>query len=286
MHADFRPLWIRSAPSSIFLVQHLHPLFLFFTGLGTSGVLGLCFCSITGSSIPVFARRLSIVFAASILANRIFKELFGTARPSQDVPLLSTPSAERTALGHGFPSGHSQNAATFWLALAFRYRRRGSGSSRGCSSCWSGCRGSTSACICRRTWAAASSWAPSSPGRRGWTGPRGWRPSWDVLTGVVTLVLPSPSGRSRAPAASSPARRRQAGVHAAADGRRPDRDRAGRRRRPGAHRGPALLAAGEALSRPGDLAGAGLSSLSGGVRRGFGLWPRLWQILTPRAQES
>ena len=44
-------------------------------------------------------------------------------------------------------------------------------------------------------------------------------------------------------------RRRQAGVHAAADGRRPDRDRAGRRRRPGARRVPALLAAGEALSR-------------------------------------
>ena len=98
---------------------HLHLLFLFFTGLGTSAVLWPLLLLYSWLVDPVFARRLSIAFAASFLTNRILKEMFNTQRPFQIDQLVSTASAERTATGHGFPSGHSQNAATFYLAFAF-----------------------------------------------------------------------------------------------------------------------------------------------------------------------
>ena len=50
---------------------------------------------------PVFARRLSIAMAASLLDYRILKELFGTARPFETDPQVSCP-AERTASVTGF----------------------------------------------------------------------------------------------------------------------------------------------------------------------------------------
>lgn len=101
----------------------VHPLFLAITFLGTSGVLwGLLFLY-HWLVDPRFGRRLAIVFAASILANRILKHAFGTDRPYVSDSTLATSSAQRTGGGHGFPSGHTMNAATVYFAFAFRYRR-------------------------------------------------------------------------------------------------------------------------------------------------------------------
>src|SRR3954447_1799131 len=103
---------------------HLHPLFLFFTGLGTSAVLWPLLLLYSWLVDPVFARRLAIAPAASLPTNRLLKELCNTERPFQIDQLVSTPSAERTATGHGFPIRHSQNAATFHFGFASRHPRR------------------------------------------------------------------------------------------------------------------------------------------------------------------
>jgi membrane-associated phospholipid phosphatase len=233
---------------------------------------------------PVFARRLSIAFAASFLANRILKEMFNTERPFQLDHLVSTASAERTATGHGFPSGHSQNAATFYLAFAFRHPRR-----------W--------------LWLAASlivlavglsrlylgvhlpedvgggfvlgtifAWAAG-----GWSGPRVWRPSWDVLIGAVTLVLAFAVGAE--PGACG----LLAGCAAARPAFTPPKT-AGGRIGIVAGGGAAMALTGFLLYwLPGKLAPglqnspalAYLLYLTASLV-GFGLWPRIWQILVGR----
>src|SRR5436305_11496827 len=182
---------------------HLHLLFLFFTRLGNSSVLWpplLLYCWLVD---PTFARRLSIAFAASFLTNRILKEMFDTQRPFQIDQLVSTASAERTATGHGFPSGHSQNAATFYLAFAFRYPRRWIWIAAGLivllvglSRLYLGVHlpeGVAGGFVL----GAIFAWAAG-----GWSGLRVWRPSWNVLIGAVTLVLAFPVGAG--PGANGP----------------------------------------------------------------------------------
>lgn len=114
--------------ATVRFIQHLfgsgpHSLFLGITYLGASVVLWTLLVLYHWLVDPHFGRRLAVAFAASILANRILKELFGTSRPFEMDAILSDEGSRRTAGGHGFPSGHSQNAATFWLAFAFRYQR-------------------------------------------------------------------------------------------------------------------------------------------------------------------
>jgi membrane-associated phospholipid phosphatase len=100
----------------------VHPIFLGFTGLGTSAALWAVLFLYSWLADPRFARRLGVVFAASILANHALKLAFGTQRPYELDSTLATDSARRTGGGAGFPSGHSMNAATFYLGLAFYYR--------------------------------------------------------------------------------------------------------------------------------------------------------------------
>jgi membrane-associated phospholipid phosphatase len=186
---------LRGAMGTIHFLQHLFGphlrlLFLGFTGLGTSAVLWPLLLLYSWLIDPVFARRLSIAMAASLLTNRILKEMFGTARPFQTDPQVSSPLAERTALGHGFPSGHSQNSATFYLAYAFHYQRRW---------LWAAAALIVIAVGTSRLYlglhlpedvgggfilGAIFAWAAG-----GWSGPRSWRRSWEPLIGAVTLVL-------------------------------------------------------------------------------------------------
>ncbi|HKV12122.1 MAG TPA: phosphatase PAP2 family protein [Thermoanaerobaculia bacterium] len=107
-------------------MQHLfgprgHTPFFIITFLGASAVLWALLALYYWWIDPRFARRLGVVFAVSILANHLLKALVGSPRPYDLDVALSTESARRTGGGHGFPSGHTQNAATFWLAFAFRY---------------------------------------------------------------------------------------------------------------------------------------------------------------------
>ena len=107
-------------------LQHLfgprgHTPFFIITFLGASAVLWALLALYYWWIDPRFARRLGVVFAVSILANHLLKALVGSPRPYDLDVALSTESARRTGGGHGFPSGHTQNAATFWLAFAFRY---------------------------------------------------------------------------------------------------------------------------------------------------------------------
>jgi membrane-associated phospholipid phosphatase len=104
--------------------QGVHPLFLGITALGTSVALWSLLALYHWLIDPRFGRRLAVVFAASIIANHMLKEAFGTDRPYQIDPTLSTDTGRRTGEGHGFPSGHSMNISTFWFAMAFHYRKR------------------------------------------------------------------------------------------------------------------------------------------------------------------
>jgi membrane-associated phospholipid phosphatase len=264
---------------------HLHPLFLFFTGLGTSAVLWPLLLLYYWLVDPVFARRLSIAFAASLLANRILKEMFNTERPFQIDQLVSTPAAERTATGHGFPSGHSQNAATFYFAFAFRYPRRWIWITAGVivllvglSRLYLGVHmpqdvGGGFILGAIFAWAAG-----------GWSGLRVWRPSWNVLIGALTLVLAFAVGAE--PGACG----LLAGCVAANPGFTP----------PGTAKGRIGMVLGGAAAMglvalllywlPGKLspdiqnspALAYLLYLAASLM-GFGLWPRVWQLLSGAA---
>jgi membrane-associated phospholipid phosphatase len=261
---------------------HLRPLFYFFTGLGTSAVLWPLLLLYYWLIDPVFARRLSIAFAASFLANRILKEAFNTERPFQTDQLVSTLAAEKTATGHGFPSGHSQNAATFYLAFAFRYPRRWIWIAAGLTVLLVGLSrlylgvhlpedvGGGFILGALFAWAAG-----------GWAGLRVWRPSWNVLVGAVTLVLAFAVGAE--PGAC--------GLLAGCVAANPDFT-------------PPDTAKGRIGMALGGAAAIGLvglllywlpARLSPGIQDspalayllyltaslvGFGLWPRIWMILT------
>lgn len=102
-----------------------HSLFLAITFLGASVTLWALLVLYHWLVNPRFAHRLGIVLALSIITHQILKGVFGTSRPYDLDAALSTEFAQRTGGGHGFPSGHTQNAATFWPAFAFRYNRFG-----------------------------------------------------------------------------------------------------------------------------------------------------------------
>jgi hypothetical protein len=98
-----------------------HSAFFAITWLGASAVLWSLLALYYWLVDPRFALRLGVVFAFSIVANQLLKAVVGSPRPYDLDEALSSESARRTGGGHGFPSGHTQNAATFWLAFAFRY---------------------------------------------------------------------------------------------------------------------------------------------------------------------
>src|SRR5436305_10458331 len=264
---------------------HLHPLFLFFTGLGTSAVLWPLLLLYYWLVDPVFGRRLSIALAASLLTNRILKELFDTERPFQIDQLVSTPSAERTATGHGFPSGHSQNAATFYLAFAFRHPRRWRWIAAGLIVLLVGLSRLYLGVHLPEDVAggfvlgAIFAWAAG-----GWSGLRVWRPSWNVLIGAVTLVLAFPVGAG--PGACG----LLAGCVAANPGFTPPSTVGGWI--------GMVLGAAAAMATTGLLPYWLPGQLSPGTQHspalayllylaaslmGFGLWPRIWQIVTHAA---
>jgi membrane-associated phospholipid phosphatase len=267
---------------------HLRPLFLFFTGLGTSAVLWPLLLLYSWLVDPVFARRLSIAFAASFLANRILKEMFNTERPFQVDQLVSTPAAERTATGQGFPSGHSQNAATFYLAFAFRYPRRWLWIAAalivllvGLSRLYLGVHlpedvGGGFVLGAIFAWAAG-----------GWSGLRVWRPSWNILIGALTLVLAFAAGAE--PGACG----LLAGCVAAKPEHTPPGTVGGRI--------GIVLGGAAAMALTGLLLYWLPARLSPGIQNspalayllylaaslvGFGLWPRVWQTVAHGAVPS
>jgi membrane-associated phospholipid phosphatase len=114
------------------IVQWLHhvfggraePLFLGITYLGSSAVLWAVIILWYWLFDPRLARRLGVVLALSEVSNQLLKSAFGSSRPYDLDAGLSSDLARRTGGGHGFPSGHSQNNAAFWLSVAFCFRRR------------------------------------------------------------------------------------------------------------------------------------------------------------------
>lgn len=122
MHAVFSAMEIVRAVQHLFGVRP-HAFFLAITFLGASVTLWTLLILYHWLVDPKFGRRLGIVLAVSMIANQVLKEAFGTSRPYDLDTALSTESARHTGGGHGFPSGHTQNAATFWPAFAFRHGR-------------------------------------------------------------------------------------------------------------------------------------------------------------------
>ena len=264
---------------------HLYPLFLILIGLGTSAVLWPLLLLYYWLADPVFAQRLSIAFAASLLANRMLKELFGTARPFESDRLVSTAAAERTALGHGFPSGHAQNAATFYLAYAFRFQRRWLWIAAGLIVLLVGLsRLYLGVHLPEDVGGGFVLGAIFAWGAGGWSGPRVWRRSWEPLVGAVTLALAFAVGAE--PGACG----LLAGCILARPAFAPPRTLRGRI---GIVAGGAL-ALGLAFALldwlPGKLAPGLLDSPAlayllylMAALVGFDLWPRIWQILVGRA---
>jgi membrane-associated phospholipid phosphatase len=179
-------------------VQHLfgvrpHTLFLTITFLGASVTLWTLLVLYHWLVNPRFGRRLGIVLALSLVTNQVLKEAFGTSRPYDLDEALSSGFARKTGTGHGFPSGHTQNAATFWPAFAFRYGRFG---------LWIAALTIVFLVALSRIYLGVHmpidvtggfvfgmvfAWAAGS-----WTGPRprpGVRWLWGPLVGVATLAL-------------------------------------------------------------------------------------------------
>lgn len=97
--------------------------FLFITLFGASAVLWSLLVLYHWLADPGFARRLAVALASSAIVNHLLKDFFGLPRPYDLDALLSTDWARRTGGGYGLPSGHAQNAAAFFPALAWHHRR-------------------------------------------------------------------------------------------------------------------------------------------------------------------
>lgn len=73
---------------------------------------------------PTLARRVGIALLVSLFLNVHLKGMVDTARPfALDPTVARGEAATATAPGPGFPSGHTQGAATFWGMLAVGVRR-------------------------------------------------------------------------------------------------------------------------------------------------------------------
>jgi membrane-associated phospholipid phosphatase len=101
-----------------------HPLFLGITYLGSSAFLWPVILLWYWLFDPRLARRLGLVLGMSIVINQLLKTAVGSSRPYDLEEGLASETARRTGMGHGFPSGHTQNTATFWPSIALCLRRR------------------------------------------------------------------------------------------------------------------------------------------------------------------
>lgn len=73
---------------------------------------------------PVAGRRLGILMGVTFLLNDFLKQFLDLPRPYELEPGLASEAARLTGPGPGFPSGHTQNATTFWAFLAWWHDRR------------------------------------------------------------------------------------------------------------------------------------------------------------------
>lgn len=94
--------------------------FIFITQLGEETFYILAIISIYWCLNKDFAFKLVIAFISSGLVNFSLKQLFHIARPIGHPEIRSLHL--ETATGYSFPSGHSQNAATFWTIIAGNLR--------------------------------------------------------------------------------------------------------------------------------------------------------------------
>ncbi len=69
-----------------------------------------------------YGAQLSYVFFLSAVSNQVLKVTFATDRPIGTDGIRTL--REHTAGGYAFPSGHTQNTATFWYFLMITLRRR------------------------------------------------------------------------------------------------------------------------------------------------------------------
>lgn len=69
-----------------------------------------------------FGYRLGLALLSSITLNVSVKEIFRIPRPIGQPGIRSL--RVETAGGYSFPSGHTQNAASFWAYMMLKYRKR------------------------------------------------------------------------------------------------------------------------------------------------------------------
>lgn len=69
-------------------------------------------------------RRVLLILVSGLTVNTTLKNLFRVPRPYLSDGRIRVLRPE-TATGYSLPSGHTENAATIWPALAMRLRRRG-----------------------------------------------------------------------------------------------------------------------------------------------------------------
>ncbi|MCL6478720.1 MAG: phosphatase PAP2 family protein [Peptococcaceae bacterium] len=67
-----------------------------------------------------FGYRLGFAYASNVVLNLALKETFQVPRPEgEGIRHLRT----ETASGYSFPSGHTQNAASFWTSVMVRFKK-------------------------------------------------------------------------------------------------------------------------------------------------------------------
>lgn len=99
----------------------LDGVFIAFTLLGSEGFILLSVPLVYWCLDRRLGRRMGHLFFFSAFLNVWLKAAFDAARPPAS---LVRGHRWVSATGASFPSGHSQNAATFWAYLSFRARRR------------------------------------------------------------------------------------------------------------------------------------------------------------------
>lgn len=69
-----------------------------------------------------FGFRLGLAYISGSVINFALKDIFSIPRPIGEQGIRSLRL--ETAVGSSFPSGHTQNAATFWTSLMTNYRKK------------------------------------------------------------------------------------------------------------------------------------------------------------------
>lgn len=102
----------------------LDVLFEFITVLGEETIIIVILAFVYFTYDKKLGEKIAFSVFGSLLLNNTLKGIFSHKRPFELYPYEIKTIREHTATGASFPSGHTQNAATFYTTLALKMQRR------------------------------------------------------------------------------------------------------------------------------------------------------------------